>query len=96
MPKIVAKSFTDRGWQESDSGLPKDLFYAKSGDDFRKTNPHLHVNYSMDGNLASMTYKNHLGQNTYLFINGSWDSSAVMNTHFSPLKDEITFVRGLA
>jgi hypothetical protein len=96
MPTIHPASFTARGWQESDSGMPKDLFFADSGADFRITKPHLHVNYNIGGALASVTYKNVMGQNTYLFKNGAWDSSAVMMLHFSPLKPEVAFIRALA
>ena len=97
MPKVVPDDFTQRGWKEHYSGFPKDLFYAKDGaDDSWAKKPHLHVNYAIGGELQSVTYKDVSGVNTYLFVNGQWDSSKVLKLHFSPLKKEIDFARSLS
>jgi len=96
MPNIEPADFTKRGWKEHYSGFPKDLFYTADGanNPWEKT-PHLHVNYAISGALQSVTYKSPLGENTYLFINGKWNSSEVLKLHFSPFKSEITYLRGL-
>ena len=91
--RIKTTDFTNRGWVESVSGLPKDLFYSKKNTtEPWKGLPHLHLNYAISGALQSLTFKDKKG-NRYLYSNKKWDETKVVALKFSPLNKEITFVQ---
>ncbi|MEP3052530.1 hypothetical protein [Ascidiaceihabitans sp.] len=96
MPTVTPASFTARGWREHYSGFPADLFFAAGVGEPWALTPHLHVNYAIGGALQSMTYKNAVGQNTYLFQNGMWNDANISLFAASPLQPEIAFARALA
>lgn len=83
MPKVVKQEWIGDGWKEHYSGFPADLFY--SGDASLspwERKPHLHANYSINGDLQSLTYKNAEGVNTYFFQYGAWQAGCMIAEPF--------------
>lgn len=97
MPKINKEDFTNRGWKEHYSGLPADLFYAPGApDEPWATNPHLHLNYSMEGDLQSLTYKNARGENQQVYHHtqmGVWQEKVFEGIDDEELRNEAKFVK---
>ena len=76
MPKVteeIIETLKEAGWVVYDSGFPPDLFFSVKGAGKPWADkPHLHLNYAIGGELQSLTWKNALGQNAYLFSRGEW------------------------
>ena len=84
MPKVNKQEWIADGWREHYSGFPPDLFYSGDGSMSPwESKPHLHANYSINGDLQSLTYKNAQGVNTYFFRYGSWQAGCAIAEPFS-------------
>ncbi|HMB93934.1 MAG TPA: hypothetical protein VKP65_24000 [Rhodothermales bacterium] len=96
MPNINSDALIGRGWKEHYSGFPADLFYAEAGGDSPwATTPHLHINYAIGGTLQSLTYKNTMNQNTYLYNGAHFDNTAINAIGEAAIKAEAQHIQGL-
>lgn len=96
MKKIDPKDFIKRGWKEYDSGLPPDLFFSTPEDkEPWKSVPHLHLNYSIAGEMQSLTYKTKEGKNFYLYSKKTgWNESNFQMITDPKIKAEALFAKG--